>query len=225
MPKKEIDYSKTVIYKIVCCDLNVTDNYVGSTTDFRKRKSHHKSVCNDPKSKDYNRKIYQTIRDNGGWDNWTMIEIEKYHCTDNNEAHTRERYWVEKLKSSLNIQVPARSKKEYREKNKEKIKEYRKINKDKINEKHKEYYEKNKEKIDSYNKEYMKQYRAENKEKLYLLKKEKHLCECGRYYTNNGKSAHMKTNKHREYLRMATLKQCLLDGLSYSETKEALDDM
>jgi hypothetical protein len=106
MPRKEIDYSKTVIYKIVCDDLNVTDNYVGSTTDFRKRKSTHKSICNNPNSKDYNRKIYQTIRDNGGWDNWTMIEIEKYPCTDNNEALARERYWVEKLNSSLNINVP-----------------------------------------------------------------------------------------------------------------------
>ena len=34
MPRKEIDYSKTVIYKIVCNDLNVKDVYVGHTTDF-----------------------------------------------------------------------------------------------------------------------------------------------------------------------------------------------
>ena len=43
MPRKEIDYSKTVIYKIVCNDLNVKDVYVGHTTDFTKRKATHKS--------------------------------------------------------------------------------------------------------------------------------------------------------------------------------------
>ena len=39
MPRKAIDYSRTIIYKIVCNDLNVEECYVGSTTDFSKRKS------------------------------------------------------------------------------------------------------------------------------------------------------------------------------------------
>ena len=38
MPRKETDYSKTVIYKIVCNDLTITDIYVGHTTDFVVRK-------------------------------------------------------------------------------------------------------------------------------------------------------------------------------------------
>ena len=29
MPKNEIDYSNTIIYKITCNDSNVTDKYVG----------------------------------------------------------------------------------------------------------------------------------------------------------------------------------------------------
>ena len=45
MPRKPIDYSKTISYKIVCNDLSITDCYVGHTTDFTKRKSHHKSDC------------------------------------------------------------------------------------------------------------------------------------------------------------------------------------
>ena len=32
MPRKVVDYSKTVIYKIVCKDLNITELYVGHTT-------------------------------------------------------------------------------------------------------------------------------------------------------------------------------------------------
>jgi hypothetical protein len=44
MPKTTIDYSKIVIYKIVCYDLNVKDIYIGSTTDFTQRKCSHKNI-------------------------------------------------------------------------------------------------------------------------------------------------------------------------------------
>jgi glycine cleavage system H lipoate-binding protein len=42
-----------------------------------------------------------------------MLEIEKYSCNDGNEARARERYWIEKEKSTLNVTIPNRSKKEY----------------------------------------------------------------------------------------------------------------
>ena len=77
MPKTAIDYSQNVIYKIVCNDLNVKDCYVGHTIQFRERKASHKSKCNNEKNKLYNLNIYQIIRENGGWSNWSMIEIEK----------------------------------------------------------------------------------------------------------------------------------------------------
>ena len=38
MPQKPIDYSKTIIYRIVCKDINIKECYVGSTTDFKGRK-------------------------------------------------------------------------------------------------------------------------------------------------------------------------------------------
>ena len=50
MPKLPIDYSKTIIYKIVCNDTNITDCYVGHTTDITRRKAHHKCSCNNPNS-------------------------------------------------------------------------------------------------------------------------------------------------------------------------------
>ena len=37
MPRQNVDYSKTVIYKIVCNDENVDYLYIGSTTDITKR--------------------------------------------------------------------------------------------------------------------------------------------------------------------------------------------
>jgi hypothetical protein len=39
MPRLPIDYSKSIIYKIVCKDLDVKDCYVGSTTNFTNRKN------------------------------------------------------------------------------------------------------------------------------------------------------------------------------------------
>ena len=76
MPKTPIDYSKCLIYKIVCNDLNVTDLYVGHTTDFSVRKNLHKNDCNNEKGVKYNLKIYQSIRANGGWENWNMVLVE-----------------------------------------------------------------------------------------------------------------------------------------------------
>ena len=113
MPKQNIDYSKIIIYKIVCKDLNIQDVYVGSTSDFRRRKCEHKRRCNAITDSAYNHKKYIIIRENGGWDNWDMIEIEKYPCNDGNEARQRERYWYESLQSTLNTLYPNKSKKEY----------------------------------------------------------------------------------------------------------------
>ena len=93
MPKKNCDYSKTVMYKIVCNDLNITDCYVGHTTEFTKRKWSHKGDCDNDKRSHYHSRVYTFIRENGGWVNWTMIEIEKYSCNDGNESRSRERYW------------------------------------------------------------------------------------------------------------------------------------
>lgn len=100
MPKKAIDYSKTIIYKLICKDENVTDFYVGSTTDFTRRKSSHKSFCN---GNIHNSKNYVVMRENGGWENWKMIEIEKFPCNDSNEATAREQYWINELKANLNM--------------------------------------------------------------------------------------------------------------------------
>ena len=160
MPKQPIDFSKTIIYKIVCNDLNITDIYVGHTTDFRERKYTHKSNTINPTRNRYNCKIYQTIRNNGGWDNWLMVQIENYPCNNNQEAVSRERYWFEVLNAKLNTNVPNRTDKEYYQTNKEQIKEqhkqYTDANKDKISEYQKEYQKTNKEQLKEYKREWYK---------------------------------------------------------------------
>jgi hypothetical protein len=102
MPRKPIDYANSIIYKIVCKDVNIKYIYVGHTTSFSHRKREHKSRCN----KQINWILYKTINENGGWDNWEMIEIEKYSCNDANEARARERYWYEELSANLNSRCP-----------------------------------------------------------------------------------------------------------------------
>lgn len=97
MPKTPMDYSKTIIYKIVCKDLSVTDLYVGHTTNWTKRKANHKSSIENINHKDYNSKKSTFMREQNGWSNWSMIQIENYPCNDVHEACARERYWYETL--------------------------------------------------------------------------------------------------------------------------------
>jgi len=103
MPKNEIDYSNTIIYKIYCKDSSINDIYVGHTTNFTKRKSLHKTCCNNLNNKC---KIYNIIRENGGWENWDMIELAKYNCKDKTEALIKEQEHYELLKCSLNSCLP-----------------------------------------------------------------------------------------------------------------------
>jgi len=174
MTKKPINYNNSCIYKLCCNDKNITDCYVGSTTNFVKRKYYHKSDCNNKNSKLHHIKVYQFIRDNGGFDNWSMILLEKVKVNDGYELKKEERKYIETLNSTLNSTIPLRSKKEYfkeyYENNKEQIaeknKEYREKNREKISEKRKERYENNKEKD--------KEYYENNKEKIINNGKERY---------------------------------------------------
>ena len=115
MPRLAIKHENTIMYKLVCNDLNITDLYVGQTTNFTKRKNSHKCDCYNEGRINYGFKVYRFIRENGGWSNWSMIEIEKFKCDDSNEAHKRERFWVESLNATLNCKIPSRERTEYYE--------------------------------------------------------------------------------------------------------------
>tara|TARA_R110002153_G_scaffold81791_1_gene206934 strand:+ start:894 stop:1475 length:582 start_codon:yes stop_codon:yes gene_type:complete len=146
MPKVPIDYSKTIMYKLVCNDLKIKECYVGHTTEMTKRKCTHKSSCNNEKDKEHNHKKYVYIRDNGGWDNWSMVMIEEYSCKNKQEATKRERELYEELQSTLNMYKPYRSLEEKKEYSKKNGKEYRENNKEYHKERSKKYRENNKEK-------------------------------------------------------------------------------
>ena len=107
MTKLPINYKKACIYEIICKDVNITEGYVGSTTNLVKRRYEHKSSCNNENCKQYNRYVYQFIRDNGGFENWDVVLIEQViDCKDKEHLHKRERFYIESLKAELNKYIP-----------------------------------------------------------------------------------------------------------------------
>ena len=183
-------------YKLCCKDLNIKEIYIGSTKQpLRKRFYEHKKSCNNINRKSYNFNVYQYIRENGGIENWTIIEIERIdEEMDNQQLFKRERFWLEELKATLNSNIPSRSIKEYykdnREEIAEKMKEYRYINKDKIKEYEKQYRLDNKAKI----LECHKQYRENNKQKINEKQNEKVECKiCNKFMNKSSLYKHNKT--------------------------------
>jgi hypothetical protein len=211
MPKKEVDYSKTVIYKIVCNDLTITELYVGSTTQFIKRKYQHKTNCNGSyKQSEY--KVYKTIRDNGGFQNWSMLQIEEFPCANGNEARTRERYWYEQLNSKLNDRRPKLTEEE--------IERYHTISYQKQLELHpdlqqKKYHRALELHTNFGQKRYQRQLELnpDTAKKYYQKRLELHpdlnekkkldiyICECGSRIRRDNKSTHEKSLKHQNYIK------------------------
>jgi hypothetical protein len=204
MPRTPVDYSKTIIYKLVKNDDYDNANiYIGSTTDFTRRKNSHKSNCYNEKQQNYNNKKYQYIRENGGWDCFDMIEVEKYPCNDKREAEAREEYWRSQFNAKLNAirayttdEQKKEEMKEYKEQNKvkikEQVKEYREEHKEIIALYYKKKYEANKEKMKEYNKEKYER----NKDKLSQQKSQKITCICGCITTKGHLAQHKKTQNH-----------------------------
>jgi hypothetical protein len=180
-----------VMYKICPKNKDLNYCYIGQTTNFAVRKNQHiKNTINVRDTKHYHLKQYEVIRQNGGWDEWEMIEIEQLNGKTKLEVRKREQELIEQYNANLNTlnafiteDKRASTKKaiteKYREENKEFLKEqtkqykqnhkeiiaeqmkkYRAENKEKLTAQKKEYYEKNKEKMDRIQKEW----REENKE-------------------------------------------------------------
>lgn len=175
-----VDYSKTVIYKI---QHESKDEllYVGSTTHFGNRKSQHKEKCYNANGKIYNAKLYQCIRDNGGWDAFNMVVIKEFPCENKRQAEAEEDKVMREMKASLNMQRAF-------------------ITKEEIKEQKKEYREQNREKIV----EYRKEYREQNRDKIKEQMKEKIKCECGSVIRKNELSRHKRSIKHQTFINQQT---------------------
>ena len=168
-------YLNTIIYKIICKNESVDYLYVGSSVNFKKRIDKHKSDYNNIRSKSHNLKTYVQIREHGGWDNFQIVEIEKFPCNNNREAEAREEHFRILLNGNVN------SKRCYvsTEQKKNEKKEYDKF-----------YSENNREK----KRESCKKYKELNQEKI----NQKFNCQlCGGKFTYKNKSEHEKSKKHQ----------------------------
>ena len=149
------------IYKIYSKDNKYI--YIGSTKDLQDRMTKHRQNSNNTNSRKYNYKIYKTIRENGGWNEFIVEKIEDIY-TNKKCVFIRETELMKQFNSNMNSCNAYTSKEEV----KKQKQEYRLKNKEKLKEKEKEYKIKNKEQI----KEQKQAYRAKNKEKISEQKKE-----------------------------------------------------
>ena len=224
MRSKINDY---IFYKIVNINGDCDLCYIGSTANWSRRIQCHKNDCHNKNGKRYNYKLYQTIRANGGWHQFKMVEIGKAEQLTQRQAHAIEEDYRIALKADMNSQrcFVAETRKEYE-------KQYYIDNVERLNEKQKQYYIDNIEKIKEYKKqyaidnvekikeykkqyaidnvenvkEYKKQYRNDNKSKIHTHNNEKHNCACGGRYTTINLSQHNKTQKHQTYIKNNPIK-------------------
>ena len=120
-----VNFSQCKIYKISCKDESITDCYVGSTTNLDRRRWEHSNYTNNYSRPEHKFPVYKFIREHGNWDNWEVIILEEFkNCKSSIEKRQRERFWIEKLKSKLNVRIPSRTRKEWKRDNHERCLEY-----------------------------------------------------------------------------------------------------
>jgi hypothetical protein len=144
--------------------------------------------------------------------------IESTECV-NKRIPTRSKKEYLKKYNSMEVAKQKRRQYYHETKNSERYQQYRINNKEKKKERNRQYYQKNIEKAKQYQidnadriRERQKQHRLANlqemreRDKQYKIayaekNKEKISCECGSDFRRDGKSTHLKTKKHLEFLK------------------------
>ena len=204
---KNPDYSKTCIYKIIPNNNQLNYYYIGNTTNIEQRVKNHCSNCENINSVSYNRLLYKTIRENGGWNKWRLEKIENFPCNNDIEAREREQYYIKELSANLNIIRAFRTEEEKIEQiNKdnrtteqlcEKTKKYYHNNTELCNEKSNIYYKNHKDYFEKKRKEYY----EKNKDKIKEKNSKQIICGCGSVILQKSKARHEKTEKHLNFLK------------------------
>jgi len=185
------DFTKGVIYTIRTGD----SVYVGSTTNFTRRKCHHKSRLYNENDSQYNLKVYKKIRENDY--EWVMKPYKEFPCETKLQLEIEEERVRCELNAELNSQScelniePGLSKLEY-------DKQRYLNNREKVKKNTNKYYYDNKDKIA----ERDKQYRIKNKTKISEKQLEKVKCECGCISSRCNLKRHKKTKKHLKLMEI-----------------------
>ena len=212
MPKQPMNYQNNVIYKIQHKTIDELI-YIGSTTNFVKRKWCHKSNCYNENNTEYKTNKYVMIRENGGWDMFDMVLVKKYPCNDYLEAFAEEERIRREMNANMNGQrcfTTQEERNEYQKQYRETHEEQKKVidkkyyenNKKKILEYQKQYYESHREQIN----EIKKKYYETHKEKVEEKNKQKIECDCGCIITYSNLTRHKKSPKHQKLLSAKLLK-------------------
>ena len=113
------------IYKLECRDVKVTEIYIGATANMRVRRCKHKSACTKIGGRDYNCRVYQYIRENGGFQNWQMLWVAdiEYPVDRIDIKRATEARYIRELGATLNSEIPGRTGEQYRQDHKVRINE------------------------------------------------------------------------------------------------------
>lgn len=203
MVKKEKDYSKGKIYKIVC---NITGEcYIGSTTKkyLSQRLVQHKSTYNfwlkNPTPTPHS-SSFRIIERNS----YDIILIENFPCNSNDELRARERYWYEQI-PNINIKKPFLTDKERADYFNAEQRKYYNNNKEVISQKAKEKVQcecgsiVRKSDIADHYKTITHQEFITGKQKIRSLPSIN--CECGLEVTKKSLARHRRSQKHQTYLK------------------------
>jgi hypothetical protein len=96
------NYNQARIYKISCNLPTINQIYIGSTADYESRCIKHRHDCHNVNHPNYGYKVYNYIRANGGFGNFTIDVIEHYPCANKTAMRIREQYWIDEYKPTLN---------------------------------------------------------------------------------------------------------------------------
>jgi len=203
------NYSRGKIYKIVCRKTGL--QYFGSTTEptLARRLTFHVCHLKSWKKGKINFMTSFIILEENDY----YIElVELVTCSSKDELLVRERFHIQN-NECVNKVIPLRTKKEYNEDNKEKIKENYKLNKEQFAERAKIYRESNRETLNEHTRikyhevpvEIRQTLRHEKyekcKDRVNAKNKEKYDCPCGSTLRKSDKATHEKTFKHQNYLK------------------------
>ena len=171
------------------CRYNDRVIYVGSTVDFKRRLRKHKSTCYNINNTNYNTPIYKYIRDTDDFEKFEFKIEYTYHNITKKELEKHEAKCILDfgLDNLFNCVIPGRTRKEYRNDNKDKIK----LDK-------KKYHQDNKEKLN----EISRKYYLDNEAKIKTFRKKNWYCDiCDNTVQIYAKPRHLKTKKHKSNIQ------------------------
>jgi hypothetical protein len=176
------NYQNGKIYKIEDVGGNLC--YIGSTTKqyLSQRMTWHRGDYKKWLAGKGNKITVMDIFEKYGVENCKIVLIELYPCNSKDELHKREAHFIKTL-DCVNKCIPGRTRAEYEEVNKAKIKEEKRL-----------WHENNKEKV--------KARVLQNKDKIKANNRIKINCDCGIIHQKGGRSHHIKSLHHINYIQM-----------------------